>query len=241
LNASYNFKAEVEIPQGGAEGMLVTQGGRFGGYGFYVVKNKPVFTWNLVDLKRVRWEGPELSPGKHMLEFDFRYDGMGPATIAFGSTSGVGQSGTGVLKIDGTAVATEKMEHTIPFILQWDESLDIGSDTGTPVDDDDYATPFVFTGKLNKVSLTIDRPKLSPEDVKRLMETARAAGDGPSTDAATPQTGAVGETPVSSDIGLSLKQKVELTLSKAEICRKVAQKQGLAFLERVQFVRKCVE
>ena len=59
LNASYNFKAEVEIPQGGAEGMLVTQGGRFGGYGFYLLKGKPVFTWNLVDLKRVRWEGPE--------------------------------------------------------------------------------------------------------------------------------------------------------------------------------------
>ena len=59
LNTSYNFKAEVEIPQGGGEGMIVTQGGRFGGYGFYVLKGKPVFIWNLVDLKRVRWEGPE--------------------------------------------------------------------------------------------------------------------------------------------------------------------------------------
>ena len=57
LNASYNFKAEVEIPQGGAEGMLITQGGRFGGYGFYLLKGKPVFLWNLVDLKRIRWEG----------------------------------------------------------------------------------------------------------------------------------------------------------------------------------------
>ena len=166
LNASYNFKADVEIPQGGAEGMLITQGGRFGGYGFYVVKNKPVFTWNLVDLKRVRWEGPELTPGKHVLEFDFKYDGLGAATIAFGNLSGVGASGTGVLKVDGNAVATEKMEHTIPFILQWDESLDIGSDTGTPVDDDDYATPFTFTGKLNKVSLNIERPKLSPRTSK---------------------------------------------------------------------------
>ncbi len=78
LNASYNFKAEVEIPQGGGEGMLITQGGRFGGYGFYLLKGKPVFLWNLVDLKRVRWEGPEaLAPGKHMLEFDFKYDGLG--------------------------------------------------------------------------------------------------------------------------------------------------------------------
>ncbi len=241
LNASYNFKVDVDIPQGGAEGMLITQGGRFGGYGFYVVKNKPVFTWNLVDLKRVRWEGPELSPGKHVLEFDFKYDGLGPATIAFGVFSGVGQSGTGVLKVDGTAVATQKMEHTIPFILQWDESLDIGSDTGTPVDDDDYATPFVFTGKLNKVSLTIDRPKLSPEDAKRLMETARAAGDGPSAEAGTAQTAATGATPVSSDVGLGVLQKVEIALDKREICRKVAQKEGLALRERIQFVRKCVQ
>ena len=59
LNTSYNFKAEVEVPQGGAEGMIVTHGGRFGGYGFYVLKGKPVFTWNLVDLKRMRWEGTE--------------------------------------------------------------------------------------------------------------------------------------------------------------------------------------
>ena len=241
LNASYNFKADVEIPQGGAEGMLITQGGRFGGYGFYVVKNKPVFTWNLVDLKRVRWEGPELTPGKHVLEFDFKYDGLGAATIAFGNLSGVGASGTGVLKVDGNAVATEKMEHTIPFILQWDELLDIGSDTGTPVDDDDYATPFTFTGKLNKVSLNIERPKLSPEDVKRLMEAARAAGDGPSADAGNAQTAAAGGTPVSGDVGLSLVQKVELALDKREICRKVAQKQGLGLLERIQFVRKCME
>ena len=56
----------MEIPQGGAEGMILTSGGRFGGYGFYLLKGKPVFLWNLVDLKRVRWEGPEaLTPGKH--------------------------------------------------------------------------------------------------------------------------------------------------------------------------------
>src|SRR5499425_2421386 len=84
LNASYNFKAEVEIPPGGADGMLITQGGRFAGYGFYVLKNKPVFLWNLVDLKRERWEGPALAPGKHVLEFDFKYDGLGMGPLAFG-------------------------------------------------------------------------------------------------------------------------------------------------------------
>jgi arylsulfatase A-like enzyme len=173
LNTSYTFKAEIEVPQGGAEGMLITQGGRFAGYGFYLLKNKPVFLWNLVDLKRVRWEGPELAPGKHTLEFDFKYAGMGAATMAFGSYAGLGQGGTGVLKVDGKDVATQTVEHTIPFILAWDESLDIGSDTGTGVDDRDYQVPFTFTGKLNKITLTIDRPKLSPEDEKKLMEAQR--------------------------------------------------------------------
>jgi arylsulfatase A-like enzyme len=174
LNASYNFKAEVEIPQGGAEGMLITQGGRFGGYGFYLLKGKPVFLWNLVDLKRLRWEGPEaLSPGKHTLEFDFKYDGLGFGTLAFNSVSGIGRSGTGVLKVDGKEVATQKMERTIPFILQWDENLDVGSDTGTPVDDKDYQVPFNFTGQIKKITLSIDRPQLSPEDIKKLEAAQR--------------------------------------------------------------------
>ena len=179
LNSSYNFKAEVEIPQGGTEGMLITQGGRFGGYGFYLLKGKPVFLWNLVDLKRIRWEGPVLSPGKHTLEFDFQYAGLGAGTMAFGSYAGLGQGGTGVLKVDGKDVATQKMEHTLPFILQWDESLDVGSDTGSPVNDADYQPPFAFTGKLNKITLTIDRPKLSPEDIKKLEAASRnkKAGD----------------------------------------------------------------
>ncbi|MGA2620301.1 MAG: arylsulfatase, partial [Thermoguttaceae bacterium] len=174
LNASYNFKAEVEIPRGGAEGMIVTQGGRFGGYGFYLLKSKPVFLWNLVDLKRTRWEAPEaLSPGKHTLEFDFKYDGLGPATLAFNNLSGIGRGGTGVLKVDGDQVASRKMERTIPLILQWDESFDVGADTGTPVCDKDYQCPFKFTGKLDKLTLKIERPTLTPEDVKKLEQAQR--------------------------------------------------------------------
>jgi arylsulfatase A-like enzyme len=174
LNASYTYKAEVEIPQGGAEGVLITAGGRFGGYGFYLLKGKPVFLWNLVDLKRVRWEGAEVvSPGKHTLEFDFKYDGLGMGTLAFNSMSGIGRSGTGVLKVDGKEVARQTMEHTIPLILQWDENLDVGSDTGTPVDDGDYHVPFAFTGKINKITLTINRPTLTPEDEKKLMQASR--------------------------------------------------------------------
>jgi hypothetical protein len=109
---------------GGAEGMLLTEGGRFGGWGFYLVKGKPVFTWNLFDLKRVRWEGLEaLAPGKHTLVFDFKYDGVGAGTLAFNNLSGIARGGTGVLKVDGKDVAFQKLERTIPFILQWERDI----------------------------------------------------------------------------------------------------------------------
>ena len=124
-----------------------------------------------MDLKRVRWEGAEaLTPGKHTLVFDFKYDGLGAGTLAFNNMSGIGRSGTGVLKVDGKEVATQKMEHTLPFILQWDETFDIGSDTGTPVDDKDYQVPFTFTGKLNRLTLKLDRPQLSEKDIEELKK-----------------------------------------------------------------------
>jgi arylsulfatase len=151
--------------------MIVTQGGRFGGYGFYVLKGKPVFVWNFCNLKRVRWEGPAvLTPGKHVLEYDFTYDGLGMGTLAFNNMSGIGRGGTGVLKVDGTAVATQALPNTLPLILQWDENFDVGADTGTPVDDQDYQCPFTFTGTLDRLTLTIDRPQLTPDDIKLLTQ-----------------------------------------------------------------------
>ncbi len=169
LDTSYSIKAEVDIPQDGAEGMIVTQGGRFAGYGFYLLKDKPVFLWNLFDMKRVRWEGDKpLTPGQHTLEFDFKYDGLGLGTLAFNDMSGIGRGGTGTLKVDGEVVASHAMAQSIPLILQWDESFDVGIDTGTPVDDQDYQVPFRFTGKLDKLTIAIDRPKLSPADIAKL-------------------------------------------------------------------------
>lgn len=174
LNTSYTVKADVDVPQGGAEGIILTSGGRFAGYGFYLLKGKPVFLWNLADLKRVRWEGPDaLAPGHHELEFDFKYDGLGAGTIALNNMSGIGRSGTGVLKVDGKEVANQKMEQTLPLILQWDENFDIGSDTGTPVCDQDYQVPFAFTGKLNKLSLKLDPPQLTPDDIKKIEEESQ--------------------------------------------------------------------
>jgi arylsulfatase len=179
LNASYTISADIEVPQGGAEGMILTSGGRFAGYGFYLLKGKPVFLWNLVDLKRVKWEGPEvLAPGKHIVEFDFKYDGLGVGTLAFNNMSGLGRPGTGTLKVDGQAVQTITMEHTLPMILQWDESFDIGSDTLTGVNDADYKPPFPLTAKLNKLTIKVDRPTLSPADIKKLEDAQALAVDG---------------------------------------------------------------
>ena len=178
LNTSYTITAVIEVPQAGAEGIIVTEGGRFGGYGMYLLKGKPVFLWNLLDLKRVRWEGTEaLTPGKHTIEYDFKYDGLGFATLAFNNLSGIGRAGAGTLKVDGKVVATQTMDRTIPLVLPWDETFDIGSDTGTPVDDQDYQVPFKFTGKIDKLSIAVAPPVLTPADVKKLQEAAAGAAD----------------------------------------------------------------
>jgi arylsulfatase A-like enzyme len=174
LNSSYTITADIEVPEGGAEGMILTSGGRFAGYGFYLLEGKPVFLWNMIDLERIKWEGPDaLAPGKHTVEFDFQYDGLGAGTLAFNNMSGLGRPGTGTLKVDGKVVDTKKMEKTLPMILQWDESFDVGSDTLTGVNDADYKPPFTLTAKLNKLTLKVDRPQLSPADIEKLKTAQR--------------------------------------------------------------------
>jgi arylsulfatase A-like enzyme len=178
LNTSFTITAEIDVPKNGVEGMIVTDGGRFGGYGLYVLKGKPVFTWNLLDLKRVKWQAPDvLTPGKHTLEYDFKYSGLGFATLAFNSVSGVGGSGTGTLKVDGKVVSTQTMERTIPLLMPIDETFDIGSDTGSPVDDQDYQIPFTFTGTIDKLTIAVEKPQLTPADIQKLKEAEMSAQD----------------------------------------------------------------
>ena len=179
LNTSYSLTADITVPEGGAEGMIATSGGRFAGWGFYLLKGKPVFCWNLLDLEWIKWEAPQaLAPGQHIIEFDFKYDGLGVGTMAFNNFSGIGKGGTGTLKVDGKVVDTKRMEKTIPIILQWDESFDIGSDTITGVNDADYLPPFPLTAKFNKLTIKIDRPQLSPEDIKKLEAGMKKAALG---------------------------------------------------------------
>jgi len=174
LDKSFTITAEIEVPKGGGEGMLVTAGGRFGGYGLYILKGKPVFTYNLLDLERTRWEGgagardwmgDSLKEGKHTIEFDFTYEGPG-----------IAKGGSGVLKVDGRELATEKLKHTIPFLVPADETFDVGVDLRTPVDRS-YEVPFRFNGKIHKLTVKLGPSQLAEEDHKKIQEAVARAGD----------------------------------------------------------------
>jgi arylsulfatase len=143
--------------------MLVTDGGRFAGYGFYLLEGRPVFTWNLVQLERVKWQGKEaLSLGKHVLEFDWNYDGPG-----------LGKGGTGTLRVDGKVVDSHPMPRTLPVGIGWVETFNVGIDTGTPVDDADYQVPFPFTGKLHKLTVKLGPEQLTPAERQMIYGTYR--------------------------------------------------------------------
>lgn len=145
LNKSWTMTAEIEVPAASANGVLATEGGRFGGFSFYLKDGKPVFAYNMLMLAMFRWEAKDaLAPGKHTLVFDFKSDGVG-----------FGKGGTGVLSVDGTQVATQAIPHTAPFLFPWDETFDIGSDTRTSADPDNYVSPFAFTGTLDKLTVEL--------------------------------------------------------------------------------------
>ena len=142
-NKSFMMTAEVVIPEGGASGVLGTMGGRFGGWGLVVIDGKPEFAYAYSNQPKHKYRiasSQALTPGKHTIVFDFKYDG-----------GGIGKSGTGTLSVDDKEVARGRIENTIRARFSLDETLDFGEDTGTPVVED-YVTkmPFKFTGELTK-------------------------------------------------------------------------------------------
>ena len=142
--------------------MIVTQGGRSGGYGLYLLKGKPMFDYNFLSLQHFRWEGEQaLSAGKHTIGFEFIYDGPG-----------VAKGGAGVLKVDGQVVATRKIPHTVAFLWPRDETFDVGIDTRTPVEDKDYQVPFAFNGKINKLTFNVGPQQLFAEDLEKVKAAA---------------------------------------------------------------------
>jgi arylsulfatase len=166
-NKAYKITAEIDVPQGGASGMLVTKGGRFGGYGLYLVQGKPTFTYNFLNLARAKWQGPVLAAGPHTVVFSWHPSTGGLVPLPFG------RGGTGTLLVDGQTVATRSMPRTIPILMTADETFDVGEDTGSPVDDDDYQVPFPFTGKLMKLTVDLGETTVTPEAAAR-----PAGGDG---------------------------------------------------------------
>ena len=127
---------------------------------FHIGRGRPVFVYNMLDLERSRWEGlSSLGEGKHTIVFKFKYDGPGPA-----------KGGTGVLSVDGKEVARKSMEHTIPMIMPFDETFDVGLDTRTPVDFS-YDVPFRFTGNIDRLTYDIGPSQLSAEDQKKVDKT----------------------------------------------------------------------
>jgi len=153
------------VPQGGGDGMIATMGGRWGGWGFYLLKGKPVFHYNMLILAQYHWEGADaLTPGKHTLVFDYTYDGPG-----------IAKGGSGELKVDGKVVATGKQANSIAFLQVADETFDVGVDTRTGVNDKDYQVPFAFSGKIDKLTVKLGPPQmLTLEQQKAAAAAARA-------------------------------------------------------------------
>jgi arylsulfatase len=167
LNRSFTITAEVDVPQGGGDGMIVTTGGRWGGYGLYLLKGIPVFDYNMLALLQARWAGDQpLAAGRHTIVFDFTYDGPG-----------IAKGGTGVLKVDGSEVRTLQIPKTVPFLLPGDETFDVGVDTRTGVNDQDYQVPFAFNGKISQLTFKLGAVKLTSEEHQTIQHALARASD----------------------------------------------------------------
>jgi arylsulfatase A-like enzyme len=143
-NHSHAITADVEIPKNGAKGVLLTQGGRFGGWSLYLKDGKPTYTYNWLGLQRYTVAATQaLPPGKATIRFEFAYDG-----------GGLGKGGKGTLFVNGKQVATGRIERTQCCVFSADEGADVGIDEGTPVTEA-YKVPFKFTGKIVKVTVEL--------------------------------------------------------------------------------------
>lgn len=145
-NRSKSITAEVEIPAGGANGVILAQGGRFGGWSLYLQDGKPTYTYNWIGLQRYTVAAAEpMAAGKAVLRVDFAYDG-----------GGRGKGGTLTLSVGGTKVAEGRVEQTTPFTFSLDEGADVGGDFDTPVTEAYQAgLPSRFTGKIEKVTVEV--------------------------------------------------------------------------------------
>ena len=161
-NKSFRITTDVAVPQRNAQGVLVTQGGMSGGYALMIEKGRPGFYYNAINVAHYSIRAKDaLKPGRHTIVFDFQYDG-----------GGIGKGGTGILTVDGRQVAKGRIDRTVPLRFSFDETFDVGEDTGTPVNLS-YDVPFIYTGTIEKVVVSLGQTKLGTADHQKVKDVEK--------------------------------------------------------------------
>jgi arylsulfatase len=163
-NKSHTVTAQIEVPDADANGVIIAQGGEFGGWSLFLVDGRPRYCYNLFGLRQFHIGAESLvPPGEHQIRMEFAYDG-----------GGLGKGGTATLYVDGGKVGQGRVEATVPMVFSADETADLGTDTASPVADD-YPTDPRFTGRILWVQLDAggdDQDHLiSPEERMRVAMT----------------------------------------------------------------------
>jgi arylsulfatase len=154
-NKSHAVTAQIEVPDGGGEGVLIAQGGAYGGWSLYLHEGRPAYCYNFFGLQRFKVYGEQpVPPGEHQVRMEFTYDG-----------GGLGKGGEVTLYVDGDKAGEGRAEHTQPVIFSGDETTDLGRDSATPVSDD-HGYENALTGRLRWVQIDIDE---AAEDVDHLI------------------------------------------------------------------------
>ncbi|MET0910269.1 MAG: arylsulfatase, partial [Ilumatobacteraceae bacterium] len=155
-NRSHSVTAEIEVPDGGANGVIVAQGGAFAGWVLYVHEGRPAYCYNLLGLQRFKIYGDDPIPaGEHQVRVEFTYAG-----------GGLGKAANVVVYVDGAKAGEGDLPGTVPLIFSGDETTDVGGDTGTPVSDDYGVKDSAFTGRIRWVQLDIDE---AAEDLDHMI------------------------------------------------------------------------
>jgi arylsulfatase len=164
-NRSHAVTAQLVIPEGGAEGVIVAQGGMFGGWSLYLHQGRPTYCYNLLGVRQFKVAGSAPLPaGEHQMRMEFAYDG-----------GGLGKGGQADLYVDGEKVATGRVEATTPLVFSGDETTDLGDDTATPVSDDYAVGDRRFTGKVEWVQVDVEGAAASSDHLITPEERFRVA------------------------------------------------------------------
>jgi arylsulfatase A-like enzyme len=164
-NRSHAVTAQVVVPEGGGEGVVIAQGGAFGGWSIYLDEGRPTYCYNLLGIARFKVAGSEpLAAGERQVRIEFAYDG-----------GGLGKGGDAVLYVDGAKVGEGRVEGTHPLLFSGDETTDLGSDLGTPVSDDYASADSAFTGKVEWVQIDVDDAAEDPDHLISPEERFRVA------------------------------------------------------------------